>query len=370
MSTQEHPREPGASPGTPARSTPERVAIVSGDRVCGSCGFNLHGQHVVREEHYAMLMVRCPECGQVASLHEYPVLGPWAKRLGFLLAGVWLLVMLAALGATAGALMGGTLISSEAMLSGVTREISAAHAKHAEERLKEVDAEIAKLQTQQEDSVLALSRKGTAPETDQVAYAQRSANLATLSTQRQTWQWMSQQGSMPNSWIDDEWWKASTDKAQIVSGLWRSIDWRTSSWTLLGAGLMPLVAGVFWAITSPRWRGRTMLLAWVVLVLFGAGGLVYAMAMRLIINEMQMWVGIKMTQASGLARELTGLTPTIMTFAVMGLLLLLAMRFGRALARLAVRALLPPRMRASLAYLWWCDGKDMPRTRPAPGKPV
>jgi len=370
MSTQELPPESASTPSPPARSTPERVAIVSGDRVCGSCGFNLHGQHVVREEHYAMLMVRCPECGQVASLHEYPVLGPWAKRLGFLLAAVWLLVMLAAVGATAGALMGGTLISSEAMLSGVTREISAAHAKHAEERLKEVEAEIAKLQSQQEDSVRALSRSGTAPETDQVAYAQQAAKLATLSTQRQTWQWMSQQGSMPNSWIDDEWWKASPGKAEIVGGLWRSIDWRKSSWTLLGAGLMPLAAGVFWSVTAPRWRGRAMLLAWVVLVLFGVGGLVYAMAMRLIINEMQMWAGIKMTQASGLARELTGLTPTIMTFALMSLILLLAMRFGRAWARLAVRALLTPRMRASLAYLWLCDGKDMPRTRAAPGKPA
>ncbi len=355
---------------TPATAAPERIAIITGDRVCIGCGFNLHGQHVVRESHYNMLMVRCPECGQVASLHEYPVLGPWAKRLGFVLAAFWLLVMLAAVGATTGALMGGTFLSSEAMLSGVTREISAAHARHADERLKEVDAEIARLQADQDGSVQALSRKGTAPEQDQLSYAQQSAKLATLSTQRQTWQWMSQQGSMPNSWVDEEWWKTSPGKAELVGGLWRSIDWRTSFWTLLGAGLMPLVAGVFWAITSPRWRGRGLLLAWVVLALFGAGGLVVANAMRLTVSQMQMWAGIQMAQASGLARELTGQTPTIMTFAAMSLLLLVAMRFGRAWARLAVRALLTPRMRASFAYLWVCDGKEMPRTRTAPGKPV
>ncbi len=352
----------------PTRGTPERIAVISGDRACGSCGFNLHGQNVVREEHYDMLMVRCPECGQVASLHEYPVLDPWAKRVGFVLAAVWLLVMLAAVAATTGALMGGTVIASESAMSGITRDISAAHAIHADERLKLIDAEIAKLQSQQEDSVRALSRKGTAPETDQVSYAQRSTNLATLSSQRQTWQWMSQQGSMPNSWVEEDWWNAHQDKSAFTKGFLRSIDWRTSFWTLVGTGLMPLTAGVFWAVTAPRWRGRSRLLAWFVFTLLGVAGMVYATIMRLTTNDMQIWSGLKVTQASSLARELLGLTPTILTFAAMSLILLFSMRFGRAWARLAVRALLPPRLRASFGFLWLCDGKDMPRTRGVAGR--
>lgn len=365
---------PNSSPATgspvPTRHAPERIAVVSGDRACGSCGFNLHGQNVVREEHYDMLMVRCPECGQVASLHEYPVLGPWAKRVGFVLAAVWLLVMLAAVGATIGALMGGSIIASEAAMSGVTRDISAAHARHAEERLKEIDSEIAKLQSLQDDSVLALSRKGAAPEEDQTVYAQRSVNLATLSSQRQTWQWMSQQGSMPNSWVEEDWWKAHQDKSEFTQGFWRSIDWRISFWTLVGTGLMPLTAGVFWAVTAPRWRGRSRLLAWFVFTLLGVAGMVYATIMRLTFNDMQVWSGMKVTQASSLARELLGLTPTILAFAAMSLLLLFSMRFGRAWARLAVRALLPPRLRASFSFLWLCDGKDMPRASVPGRKPA
>lgn len=360
---------PASSPA-PTRRSPERIAVVSGDRACGSCGFNLHGQNVVREEHYDMLMVRCPECGQVASLHEYPVLGPWAKRVGFVLAAVWLLVMLAAVAATTGALMGGSMIASEALLSGVTRDITVAHAKHSEERLKEIDAEIAKLQSQQDDSVRALSRKGTVPDTDQVTYAQRSANLATLTSQRQTWEWILQQGNSPNSWVEEDWWKAHQDKSEFTKGFLRSIDWRTSFWTLVGTGLMPLTAGVFWAVTAPRWRGRSRLLAWFVFTLLGVGGMVYATIMRLAMNDIQNWTGLKAVAASSLARELLGLTPTILAFTVMSLLLLFAMRFGRAWVRLAVRALLPPRLRASFGFLWLCDGKDMPRTRSPSEKPA
>ncbi|MBL8759994.1 MAG: hypothetical protein JNL50_01710 [Phycisphaerae bacterium] len=371
--TTHHAPDPAAPPnaeaspaGSSPRAAPERIAIVSGDRVCGSCGFNLHAQHVVREEHYNMLMVRCPECGQVASLHEYPVLGPWAKRVGFVLAAFWLLVMLAAVAATTGALVGGSVIASEAMLTGVTREISVAHARYADERLAQIDIQIASLQAQQDTSVRALSRQGLDAETTQAAPAQTPPNLAALTSQRQAWQWMAQQGNSPNSWVDESWWKANQGKADFARGFWRSIDWRTSFWMFVGAGLMPLTAGIFWAVTSPRWRGRAMLIAWVVLTLLGVGGVAFATLTRLMVDSMQIWNGVQMTQAGSLARELTGLASLVAALGVMSLLLLLAMRFGRAWARLAIRALLPPRMRTSFAYLWWCDGKDMPRTVRAP----
>jgi hypothetical protein len=83
-----------------------------------------------------------------------------------------------------------------------------------------------------------------------------------------------------------------------------------------------------------------------------------------------MWGGLNMVYAVNAAREAVGPMPSILAVTIMSGVLLLAMRFGRAWARQAIRALLPPRLRASFAYLWWCDGKDMPRTRTAPGKPV
>ena len=71
-----------SSSGTERRT----VSILVGDRLCTKCGYNLTGQPVLREPHYEMLIVRCPECGAVAALQEYPVLGRWAGRWAALLA--------------------------------------------------------------------------------------------------------------------------------------------------------------------------------------------------------------------------------------------------------------------------------------------
>ena len=51
------------------------TGIIQGDRVCIACGFNLCGQRIVREPRYNLLIARCPECGQAATLQEYPLLG-------------------------------------------------------------------------------------------------------------------------------------------------------------------------------------------------------------------------------------------------------------------------------------------------------
>jgi len=86
-------------PAEPTHAAPnpsdERVGVIEGDRVCVQCGFNLLGQAVIRERHYQALIVRCPECSAVAALHEYPLLGRWAKRLALLLAAAWLAVIIA-----------------------------------------------------------------------------------------------------------------------------------------------------------------------------------------------------------------------------------------------------------------------------------
>ena len=44
----------------------------------------------------------------------------------------------------------------------------------------------------------------------------------------------------------------------------------------------------------------------------------------------------------------------------------LGIRFGRPLARLGVRALLPPSMRGPLAELWFTDGKPLPTNTRTP----
>ena len=78
-------------PDTP--STP--LDTISGDRACASCGFNLFGQPITRESHYGLIIARCPECGSVAALQEYPALGKWTRRWTGALAGLWLVLLVA-----------------------------------------------------------------------------------------------------------------------------------------------------------------------------------------------------------------------------------------------------------------------------------
>jgi hypothetical protein len=45
-----------------------RISTLIGDRLCIKCGYNLVGQPIMRETHYDMLILRCPECATVASV--------------------------------------------------------------------------------------------------------------------------------------------------------------------------------------------------------------------------------------------------------------------------------------------------------------
>ncbi|HRQ73949.1 MAG TPA: hypothetical protein PLU35_13065, partial [Phycisphaerales bacterium] len=99
---------------TPPAAEAQRVAMLTGDRLCAACGFNLHGQTIVREPHYGMLIVRCPECSGVAALQEYPALGRWAGRWAGAMAALWLLLLLGLWAASAGIISGTSFAVSEA----------------------------------------------------------------------------------------------------------------------------------------------------------------------------------------------------------------------------------------------------------------
>ena len=75
------------------------------------------GQPVLREPHYNMLILRCPECGTVASIQDYPTLGRWANRWAIILSAFWLLIIL---GFTAGS-MPAMIGSTGAFTSEVSR---------------------------------------------------------------------------------------------------------------------------------------------------------------------------------------------------------------------------------------------------------
>ena len=87
-----------------------RVALVTGDRLCTSCGHNLVGHTVEREERYDLLIVRCTECGTVAAVQEYPGLGPWANRIRMAMALAWIVIVVGAIPST-GLLLAGLAYS-------------------------------------------------------------------------------------------------------------------------------------------------------------------------------------------------------------------------------------------------------------------
>ena len=72
----------------------QRIGYVVGDRLCHRCAYNLTNQPIVRETHYDMAIIRCPECGTVAATQEYPTLSRWAGRLTAVSGGLWLVIML------------------------------------------------------------------------------------------------------------------------------------------------------------------------------------------------------------------------------------------------------------------------------------
>lgn len=108
--TTQHAAAAGAPAAQPAANDApkrdERLGVITGVRVCGKCGFNLMGQLILREPTYGLIVARCPECGQVAPLQEYPSMGRTTRRWATLLGGLWVLTVLAGAAAASFALMG------------------------------------------------------------------------------------------------------------------------------------------------------------------------------------------------------------------------------------------------------------------------
>ncbi len=121
------PQAPASEQATLVDGTPERVSLMTGDRICIHCSYNLIGQPIMREPHYNLLIVRCPECGEVTTTQEYPVLGKWAGRIGTVFAGLWMLIIIALLALTALMMFGLSLGTTELAIDGYWRYLNDQH---------------------------------------------------------------------------------------------------------------------------------------------------------------------------------------------------------------------------------------------------
>jgi hypothetical protein len=274
------------------------------DRPCARCGFNLFGQTIVREPHYGMIAARCPECGQVAALQEYPALGKWADRWAKLLAALWILALVGAMAAQFGPTLGLTVAAMENAFEDAGSEITSRY--------------VAWEQQQQ-----------TGPP------SQASQNM------------------FYGSWytITEAWWE--TERPRYLQETRRTHPFNRLTITLYVAlAIISFTAGAFWAtvtLGARRWGAF-------VLPLFPVG-LAAAFAWSISLPEPNMPGYLTGREAAGdLFRTpiFLGAVASVVLALIPGVLL------GRKLARLMVRLTLPPRMRTALAILWTRDGLPAP----------
>lgn len=313
----------GVDPRPMDRSQTSDVVVseLMGDRLCVSCGFNLAGQQVVREGHYRMLIVRCPECATVASLQEFPLLGKWAARWGTLLAALWLLVMLAFSAGTGGAIFGLSLATTHDACRRVSGEIERRYAAHV---------------------------------------AQQQGEDPSAASGRIDW--------YGPSWIDASWWDVQNGPeilraagAGVNRYNHRAILMAALQWMLIG------LMGLVWGVALLHARGVRLLVAGLVPLSLG---MAFALIRLLALGES---IGVSGRPGAGvvtsdLAMWLAG-RPVLVASVVLSLVpLWMGMMLGRPLARMLVRVLLPPRSRGALGVLWVTDGLKLPKPGAARAK--
>ena len=312
----------------------QRVSVIVGDRLCVHCGYNLTGQNIYREPHYELLIARCPECGLVASLLEYPVLGRWANRWAAVIAALWVLLLIVFWFGTSGALFG---LSMATGANGACDEFRT----HIEDSYKQWETEqaatnapnsassaVTTTTTATGGTVITLPT-GTPPQV--VAFVNRGSRYANFET----------------------WWSMQ-NKAALVqqAGGVRGVLDRRTFFLWIPLSMVAFTFGCFWGIALLR-RRRVGLLIWVGVII--ATACVYAIIPTL------MWLYEEPSYPWSAAERIVAPPLLALSLAYAAIPLSIGVLVGRPLARRLIRTLLPPKLRNSLSLLWTTDGYDPPR---------
>jgi hypothetical protein len=300
----------------PATRRREIQKIVTGDRFCTRCGYNLIGQQVVREEHYSLLIVRCPECATVASVQEYPLLGGWAVRWGVLLAMLWFITLIAWWPGSSGIICG--------MSFAITDEACRSYYHH----LQQLQADNEALTT------------GQTP----------SNTIRTITTPT---------GTITLGGISSadfgKWWEQQDHAALLAdAGGWRGAIDGDAFLILVPTALLVFGVGWIWSVCLIQLKRRWLVVCGAAVILLAA---IFAVPM---VAE---WHALASTWARYAAQQQLG-TPVLaicMGFCIIPLGL--GLWLGRPLTRICARGLLPPRLRSSLGLLWTAEGLNPPATR-------
>ena len=291
---------------TRAESPPadQRVSTLVGDRLCVQCSYNLVGQSILREPHYQLLIVRCPECGTVAPLQEYPLLGRWAQRWAVLLAGLWLIIMLGV------AIGGGAAIFGFSM--GTAHESTRTFAQFLSTKYQ--------------------------------AHAQLLAAAGGL-------------GAPGYSPADMQAWRDAQDMNALFreAGGWRTgVNW-DALYIWIPGSICAFLIGCFVSVAvMAHARGTRCFAGLLVMIIAAAFSYLFGY-----LPWTQQQVGWYWNDA--LVR--IGPPMLLISLVIASLALCAGLLLGRRLARGLIRILLPPRLVQSFALLWTVEGRQPPRVR-------
>jgi hypothetical protein len=306
------------SPDAPAPPGDEtRVTLVTGDRLCVQCGYNLIGQFVLREPHHGLLIVRCPECATVACVQEYPRLGRWASRWGTLLAVLWFIVLLGAWFGSSAAVFGWSMAS-------------------AEEGARDYGTHIQKLVAEEQQRRAGATPGPVAPPANLGGGLGASRGLA--------WGVAFQ-----------EWWLQQDHDAVLADagGFPGAINGEVA-WMMIPGFTLCFVVGWFWSVALLHVRRRWLPL-WALSIL--------AMASLFLLFAIWDWNDDVPSWTWSAARQALGPPVAVAALAFSALPLAVGLWLGRPLTRGCVRMLLPPRLRGCLTLLWTAEGRPIPRGR-------
>jgi hypothetical protein len=250
--------------------------------------------------------VRCPECGAVASVQDYPLLGGWTGRLASMAAVLWLLFVLAFTAALLGPIVGTTAGFSIASADGFATRLRRMHVAWIKEKHPDEDTT-------------------------------RWWNFETF----------------------DEWWQQQDPAAVLndMGGFVAQVNWGAAIAFTVPWLLALLLGGCLSVALLHRTRRSLLLIA------LG----IAALAAAIIAVIWSQIASMEQVSSFEVAMQQLGFPVMSVAAAFVWTGLVIGLLIGRTAARLLVTALLPPHLCVSLAVLWTAQGLAPPTRRERDG---
>ncbi|MEM7621748.1 MAG: hypothetical protein AAF235_00925 [Planctomycetota bacterium] len=307
-------------------TTGERVSSVDGYRMCESCGFQLFGTPIHREDRYGFLVIQCPECGHVHAASEPARLTK--KRLAANRSATlfYLITKLVVIALSTGLVFGTSYGAAAASLGKYGRIILDASSTRFDELI--------------------------------VSLGSREAAAAQMGIPS----WSIPNEGSNSTVVGPAWFAENADELREAhGGRLGVVDWTAfRSTSQLLAWL--LVVGPVFAVVFPHLR--TPALSRFIPLLCG---LTAALAYYVAMHETDRMSGyLQYLTAYSAARLHNGWVPTTAAIFFAAIPLTLGFVFARPGARLLIRGLLRPELRDPFQDLWLLDGKTLPNTPKRP----